>query len=339
MLGYDGFYTEAPGIGGKLRYFKVIEVPKFFPSGSGAWVWFFVEKRFTSTLDLAKFFARKAGISLKLVGYAGLKDKHAIAYQWFSLPEKAFEKVPKSTEVYRILAWKRHPRKLRTGALLGNFFEVKIEAEEPGNLRQVIEEVKLGIPNLFGIQRFGVFEQNTHLIGRAIVKKNYEEAARLILSYPRKTWIERKVESKLKFGAERAVLSLPKKLLYLYHDAYTAYLFNRVLKLRKTIDPIEGDIIGKFGPTAPVFGKKVKLASKRAGEIERKVLKEEGVRLEDFWGKGKRRPVKLLPEKLSYSFSGKFVELKFFLPKGSYASVLLWEIMKPESFENITWLI
>jgi len=161
----------------------------------------------------------------------------------------------------------------------------------------------------------------------------------------------------------RAIQTLPKPLKRMFVHAYQSYLFNKVVSERAKFginkympgdiivdnhqhiiydkEPIKLDeMIKKFEahPTAPLYGSKVPLATDKIGEIERRVLKEEGITLDLFkcdkmpqlGSHGIRRPIrfKLWDAKVERVTDGLIVE--FSIPKGSYGTSVLREIMKKE---------
>ncbi len=129
-------------------------------TGTGEHLWVQVCKTDSNTDWVATQLGRAAGIAGKEVGYAGLKDRHAVTTQWFSLqlPGKAdpdFSALPPEIE---ILQQCRHDRKLRRGAHTGNRFVLTLR-ECSGDFTQaaqVCEQIAQGgIPNYYGEQRFG----------------------------------------------------------------------------------------------------------------------------------------------------------------------------------------
>jgi tRNA pseudouridine13 synthase len=71
--------------------FQVDEVLDIPLSGDGEHLWLWVEKRGLNTEEAARRIAKAAGVPLRTVSYAGLKDRQALTRQWFSvqLPGKA----------------------------------------------------------------------------------------------------------------------------------------------------------------------------------------------------------------------------------------------------------
>lgn len=145
--------------------FKVDEQMDIPLSGQGEHLWLHVRKTGANTEWVAGQLARCAGIKEVDIGYAGLKDRHAVTTQWFSLqlagkPDPDFSTLPSEIE---ILQSTRHDKKLRTGALTANHFQLILRNVE-GDLAQakaIIELIKRrGVPNYFGEQRFGIGRTN-----------------------------------------------------------------------------------------------------------------------------------------------------------------------------------
>ena len=65
--------------------FIVTELPLQPPCGEGEHIWLDVEKNGANTAFVAQQLAEAAGVQERDVGYAGLKDRHAITRQWFSI--------------------------------------------------------------------------------------------------------------------------------------------------------------------------------------------------------------------------------------------------------------
>lgn len=140
--------------------FIVDELMDFELSGTGEHLWLQVRKTLANTDWVGNQLARCAGISGKDVSYAGLKDRHAVTTQWFSLQlpgmaDPDFAALPAEIEV---LQQQRHDKKLRRGALSGNRFSLTLRnctgdfAAAQSLCQQITRQ---GIPNYYGEQRFG----------------------------------------------------------------------------------------------------------------------------------------------------------------------------------------
>jgi len=178
---------------------------------------------------------------------------------------------------------------------------------------------------------------------------------------PRHCHHERRLLEALRDGdtPRTAVLALPRKLLRLYLSACQSALFDRLLDLRlpALAQLWPGDIACKhvngacfavtdpaaeqpradafeISPTAPLFGCKVPLAEGQAGLLERRLLGEERLTLEAFRRPGgltmdgERRPLRVPLTEVAAASDGEDLLLAFRLPKGSFATAVLHEVMK-----------
>jgi len=165
----------APLCSGRLRVepedFVVEELLGFEAAGTGQHVLLRVRKRNANTQWIAGELARACGCRPGDVGYAGLKDRRAIATQWFTVPQSRL-----STEdwtgvrgdEYEVLEAHRHSRKLPRGALAGNRFVVRVRGitVDDASLASRFTAIGTrGVPNYFGPQRFGRGGANLKRIG------------------------------------------------------------------------------------------------------------------------------------------------------------------------------
>ena len=388
---------QIPGTGGTLRHepedFRVEEIPLYEPCGEGDHLYLLIEKRGLTTYDLLRELAVALDCEERDLGYAGLKDAQAITRQTVSVPSRKPDDV-KDLEIpgVKILAATLHRNKLRPGHLAGNHFRIRIHQPEPGALQRAAEVLaclgETGVPNRFGEQRYGSLG-NSHRIGRAILRQDYEaaigeivgdpltiahagwrEAAEAYRSgdtetaiekFPRHCRHERELLARLKdrSSPRNAVLAMPRKLLRLYLSAYQSSLFDRLVDMRMTsLNKIwPGDIACKhvngacfvvtnpaaeqvradafeISATAPLYGFKTKLAEAQAGLLEASLLDKEGLTLQAFRlsgglaMEGERRPLRVPLEAAACSSEGDDLLLSFSLPKGSFATTVLAEVIK-----------
>jgi tRNA pseudouridine13 synthase len=141
--------------------FCVEEQLSFEPSGTGPHWLLRVEKRTANTRWVAAQIARLAGVPAGDVGYAGLKDRHAVAVQWFSVPSLAMAAEFWSsvrTPEFKVLEARANLRKLKVGALSGNRFRIRLRnvTWSREQLDHKLDALRAhGVPNYFGPQRFG----------------------------------------------------------------------------------------------------------------------------------------------------------------------------------------
>ena len=146
--------------------FWVEEQLSFEPSDEGAHWLLRVEKRAANTRWVALEIARLAHVQAHDVGYAGLKDRHAITVQWFSVPAAGtpadfWREV--RTDEFKVIEVRGNSRKLKRGALIGNRFRIRLRnvtwSREQLDLKVAVLRAH-GVPNYFGPQRFGRHGQN-----------------------------------------------------------------------------------------------------------------------------------------------------------------------------------
>jgi tRNA pseudouridine13 synthase len=165
MLTEQAYFHGKPESNGLLRSqisdFTVIEVLPFLPCGEGEHLFIHIRKTGANTLFVARELAKYFNVKEQLVSYAGLKDRFAVTEQWFGVHvpgKQEYDLDDLNIEGVEILSYKRHNKKLRTGALLGNRFELILR--EVTAIKAFTERwqkiVEQGVPNYFGEQRFGI---------------------------------------------------------------------------------------------------------------------------------------------------------------------------------------
>ncbi|BES71874.1 tRNA pseudouridine(13) synthase TruD [Marinobacter nanhaiticus D15-8W] len=142
--------------------FQVDELIDIEFTGEGEHLCLRLQKTGDNTEFVAKELARMAGLRPFDVSFCGLKDRHAVTRQWFSLyrPGKPDDTAFINTvnERWPVLDHSRHRRKLRRGEHLGNHFRLRLREVTAGQAEvdQRLSRIALeGVPNYFGPQRFG----------------------------------------------------------------------------------------------------------------------------------------------------------------------------------------
>ena len=141
--------------------FNVTEILGWDLSGDGEHDYLWIEKTGANTEWVARQLARHAEVPAKDVGYAGLKDRHAVTRQWFSVPRwHAPDWSALVVDGVQVIEVARHQKKLRRGAHRGNRFRIVLRGEAIGRheeeLAARMETIRAqGVPNYFGDQRFG----------------------------------------------------------------------------------------------------------------------------------------------------------------------------------------
>ncbi len=316
--------------------FSVVEVPAYDPLGYGDHIYLNITKRERTTRDTQIDIASLLGLRREDVGHAGLKDKHAVSTQTFSLLMPSDDRKEVANLIESSLGvtvnWaKRHPKKLRSGHLKGNTFTITItdlEVDLEAAQRRVVDIQKtvtrLGIPNYFGSQRIGKNGENV-LDGYGLITGKYRE---------RNRWLRRFLVSS-----------------YLSHlcNRYLAWRvesgnFTRILRgdLAKkhntggvfTVEDVGVDQprfeAGEISFTAPIYGYKMRETKYEAKEMEDTIFAGAGITLEELrrlGADGTRRLGRLLPD-ISFASHDEGITLSFTLPAGGYATIVLREFMK-----------
>jgi tRNA pseudouridine13 synthase len=181
--------TGESGIGGRIKEraedFFVQEIPLYEPVGQGEHVYCEIEKIGLTTFEAVDRIARALNVDPREIGYAGLKDAHAISRQIFSI-RGATEPVVMDLHLPGMsVKWaSRHGNKLRLGHLRGNRFAVKIRQTNPTDVVKLAPLVRRlerqGMPNYFGEQRFGR-RGNNQLLGAALIRGDDAGVMKLLL--------------------------------------------------------------------------------------------------------------------------------------------------------------
>lgn len=335
---HDGVTQELPGIGGRIKTgpeeFLVEEVPLYPFSGKGDHLLVKVEKVEVSTLDVVRLFCEVLGVSQKEVGYAGMKDRMAVTRQWFSLPgTKVDEKRLSALETlgFRVLEVTRHTNKLRVGRLKGNRFRIVVRDVVPDALERAWAKLEVimaqGMPNYYHCQRWGRDAQNVkqgvELLRKGKKGRAFPYDARLLVSAVSAGLFNEYLDWRIDQGwfVEALKGDIAKKRetggLFIVEDADV-----ETRRLRA----------GEIDITGPIYGSKLWMAQGVPGEREEELLKEVGLTLESFRpfkSPGTRRPLRVMPQDVEVEQEGANLILSFFLSAGSYATVLLEELMGP----------
>jgi len=225
------FTADLPGIGGVLKErpedFLVDEVPAYGPSGQGDHLYMIVEKRKRLTTDIVRYFTKHFGVHRKAVGFAGLKDKHAITRQAITVEHADPRKVDTFEDEYiKILMADWHGNKIKRGHLRANRFVIKVRQVDPTavlHAKPILDQlIEHGAPNFLGEQRFGYRFQN-HELGRLLLLGDYQGFVDMMLGQPRED---------------------DRELLREARAAYDAGEYSRALSLWPTVHRFERQAVG-----------------------------------------------------------------------------------------------
>ena len=333
--------------------FFVEEIPLYSFDHTGEWLMLKVRKKDATTNEVVSQFS-KLGINKRDIGYAGLKDKDGLTVQWFSVPRKIRAKINEfSHPKIKIVEQDLHRNKLKIGHLKGNRFFVRLKKVLPVDAKKIervlIDIKKYGIPNFFGYQRFGKYGDNFEQAKEFIFGDKHIKDKRLqkllISAYQSKLfndWLMERIklsnifdmkDNELKFlGYSKELIKFVKSQKHPFKllpgDVMCHYPFGKNFYLEDVSDS-ERFYKKEIIPTGLLPGKKVLRAKDFAREIEEKYD-------ELLPADGDRRSAWIFPEIIDkrYIKDKAWYEIKFFLPKGSYATVLI-EILKNGISDNL----
>jgi len=384
QIGISVYSTKFDGIGGKIRVapedFEVSEVIsekslKSITDEIGYAVYKLEKKKIDTNHALTDIF-RKKGLHLKALG---LKDASAVTEQFVCSSHKGKSVDDVSSLKYSLKHIGYVKKPLTKKEMIGNHFKIKIH-----DCKNYLSDFKYHdrILNFYGYQRFGSKRPVTHLIGKAILQKNFEKAVELILSFispfdskenneireklidksnykkyydqiPPQMDIERIVLREMidSGDSKKSIRKIPLSLRRFYVQAYQSFLFNCTLSSafsdgENLFESYEGDvcfdfkgILGKYLKGAdqllaiPFVGYSYYKKTRFDYQIS-KILDFEEISPKDFFIKemqevsneGGFRQGALLCS----NYTNEDNTLEFTLSRGSFATILLREIMKPE---------
>ena len=322
--------------------FFVEEIPAYQPAGEGGHTFLFIEKRGLTTFDAIARIARMFGVAARDVGYAGMKDKQATTRQWLSVPGlDPAQALSLAEPDLKVLSAAGHPHKLRLGHLRGNRFEVVLTGaatdEELAELRARFSGISAdGVPNRYGEQRFGADTANAAR-GLALLRGERNERdkrkRKLMLSALQSAVFNRALELRATSGGLKRVR--PGDVL---KKTDTGGLF---VSTEVEVDQPRVDA-GELIPTAPLpGGREVEPPpGTPARALEDEAIAAVGATREDFARAGRdlpgaRRPVLLKLTDCAFSEESaqdpdtRAVRLKFTLPAGGYATVVVASVTSP----------
>ena len=275
----------------------------FSDDGEHDWLW--LEKTGANTTWVADQLARHAGVSSRDVGYAGLKDRHAVTRQWFSVRRLTGEGTDWDTidiEGVTILERRRHQRKLKRGAHRNNVFRIALRGDDIETHRdELIERLRViseqGVPNYFGEQRFGR-EGNNIALGEAVLagRRVSRNKRSIGLSAVRSLQFNNELSARVDAGTWNQLL-----------PGDTANLDG------------SGSVFDVDEPTDELTQRCTELDIHPCGVLP--ALEAAGV-------KAASRPLRMRVDQLAWDFSAGALWIEFRLGKGSFATSVLRELVR-----------
>ncbi len=321
--------VEAPRCRATMRRspedFLVEEQLGFAPSGAGEHVLLRVRKRDANTGWVARELATLAGMRPHDVGYAGLKDRHAVATQWFTVPGRrrpVADWAGVTGEGFEVLEAHAHSRKLPRGALAGNRFEIVLRdlVGDTGALEtQVQHAARHGVPNYFGPQRFGRDLSNLAML---LALPPDRQPARFVLSAARSLLFNAVLAARVAAGSWNRLRDGDRANLDGRNSVFAVPVVDAVLEQRAA----ELDL----HPTGPLWGKGDPGVTGEIAELESRIAAQFPQACAAILAAGAdaaRRPLRLAVRDLRFEWleQGTACRVCFSLRSGSFATAVIRE--------------
>ncbi|MGD2117272.1 MAG: tRNA pseudouridine(13) synthase TruD [Chromatiales bacterium] len=333
------FAFGGPCVQGLIRQqaedFQVDEIPGFTPDGQGDHVYLTIQKKQLNTSDVSAILREFCSVPSRDIGYAGMKDKHAVTTQTFSInlagkPEPDWQQI--ESEQLQVLQVSRHRRKLKRGVLKGNRFQIVVRnlSGDFDLLEQRLQQVKLhGVPNYFGPQRFGRNGQNV-ADARALLTGQMPRVSRnlksILLSAARSLLFNAVLAERVRQGNWNQLL--PGEVIAL--DGTQRHFIQEIdSELQQRC--AELDVHGS-GPLCGLPSRAVEPQA-QAAKVEQAVLASysdwiDG--LQQFGLEWARRPLRLAVREMHWQLQAdeQILQLNFNLAAGAFATAVLREFLE-----------
>ncbi|PKZ29759.1 tRNA pseudouridine(13) synthase TruD [Campylobacter ureolyticus] len=341
--------------------FVVREIPLYEFSGEGEHLILNIAKKGLTTFEALHILSDYSGVKMRDFGYAGLKDKEGFTTQFISLPKK-FEKnlANFSHESLKITDTFTHKNKLRIGHLSGNSFFIKLKkVSEVDALKlknALLNLDKNGYANYFGFQRFGKFEDNAkegeEILSGNLKMKNPKIKNFLISAYQSdlfNKWLSKRVEiskfirdfneneiNKI-YGFDKEIvkdLKLQPNFFKLFNgDVLGHYPYGKLFLCKDLTSEVERFLKRDITPFGLLPGNKAFGSEDLAKNIEDEIYHPSFKFIEKM--NGSRRFAWCFLKNVSYKYTPELAQfsMSFELTKGSYATVVLREILHKEIFD------
>lgn len=309
--------------------FVVIEDLGFDLTGEGEHVFVSVRKTGENTLYVARELAKAAGVAAKHVSYAGLKDRHAVTEQWFGIHLPGKETPDFSvieSEQIQVLKVTRHNKKLRTGALKGNHFTLRMtELSDTAGLVERLDNIKRhGVPNYFGEQRFGrdgnnIAQAREMFAGKKVKDRNKRS---FYLSAARSLMFNQVVSERIAKNLWQQALAGDCFILQGSNSFFVEETLNEDVLARLAA--------GKIQLSAPLVGKGDSIAKADAAVFEQAILAQSADLVDGLVAAGlrqERRSLILQPQAFDYVLAEQTLVVSFYLPAGCFATSVVRELI------------
>jgi len=312
--------------------FIVHEELSFPLVGSGDHIYLYIEKTGCNTDWVAKQLAKIAGLKSVDIGYAGLKDRHAVTRQWFSLhlPGKPEPDWFQLSEGIVILENTRHQKKLKTGAIKQNCFIItlrNVTADDQAIIERLQKIKQQGFPNYFGSQRFGFEQGNVNkLLDMVENRKRLKPQKRGIFISSGRSYLfnqilkQRILDNTWNRAVEGDVMNLDGSRGVFVPESYDTVIDSRIQQM-------------DIHPATVLWGRGRSQTRGPAQQLEQQCI-ENNIRvaqaLENAGAAMAYRAMRVRADDLEWHFDDTVLQLKFSLPSGAYATSLIHELINIE---------
>lgn len=335
--------------------FIVTELLEIDFTGKGEHLWLYLEKTHLNTAYVAKLLSKWADVPANDVSYSGLKDRHAVTSQWFSLrlpkkiaPEQNFIEFAKnwlnSDEKISMLDQHWHHKKLQRGTHQFNHFTITLRnvVGEKSEINAQLEQIKVnGIPNYFGEQRFGQDDNNINtaleffatgrIDGRKAHPKFNRDKISLYLSAARSELFNAVLAKRVEMGVWNTPINVTEEVFNLAgtNSIFTVENENEQAEILQRLANHDIHL------TAPMWGAGELASRGEVADLEKSVIARNEIYqclalgLEKQGLKQQRRATRLVPQNIIWNWlEDDSLELQFELASGSFATSLIAMLMK-----------
>ena len=325
-----------PTASGRLRSqpedFRVVEIPGFELSGDGEHDFLRIENINANTNWVAQGLAHHANVPVRDVGFAGMKDRHAVTRQWFSVRRPGGTKAnwgQLDLQGVSVLDVARHNRKMRRGAHKGNRFELLIRAisDPDSTLEKRLKKIgESGVPNYFGEQRFGRNGSNIGLAQSFFAGRRMSREKRSIaLSSARSLIFNNVLSARVSAGDWDTLIAGDVANLEGSGSVFPVPVLDEEISKRCR----EFDI----HPSGVLWGKGAPTTGGEPRDLECEIAANEPLLLaglERHTDEG-RRALRFVIRELEWEIANDNLTLSFSLPRGGFATAVLRELLRYDS--------
>jgi len=334
------FAYGKPVISGKIKNqpedFIVDEMLSFAPTGEGEHLFLNITKRDMTTHDLTLLLSKQFSVSIKDIGYAGMKDKRAVTSQWLSVPIMHCDDYPERLATFSGAVVNKsvlHNKKLKRGVIQENKFTITI-TNLSGSYQELSERLDVikaqGIPNYFTEQRFGVDDKNVLraelLLNGKMREKNIRKRG-IYFSAARSFLFNLLLSERITITKDNydwlSALHGDVLMLNVNHSVFVAETLDSEISQRLQNNELDVAL--------PMFGTDGLQTLSTARDVEDKIITQHNELCSGLLDAGLERHARrarVVPKDLNWeSVSDSSIRITFSLPSGSYATALLRELV------------